>query len=324
MTSGKFADIQALVGQKFNHLEVLEHLGTKQVGKTKCALWKCKCDCGNYTEATTNSLRSNNKKTCGRSCEINRVKQRKPKSKVIIRRYADMTGKRFGNLVVIERVGGQKNGVVWLCKCDCGKTKEISKCNLISTKTCGCSGYIFTDLIGQKFGKLIVIKQLKSKKFISGAKSNWLCKCECDNEIEVVAGQLQSGHTKSCGCLKHETSHNYLGCYEDISYSYFSKIENSARKRGFEFNITIEDIWNQFVIQNKKCNLSGLDLCFQKIYKKPYAQTASIDRIDNSKGYIKDNIQILHKQINLTKHVLSQEEFIKMCMLIARNQVYKV
>jgi len=241
MTSGKFADKQALVGQKFNHLEVLEHLGTKQVGKTKCALWKCKCDCGNYTEATTNSLRSNNKKTCGRGCEINRAKQRKPKSKIPVRSYKDMTGKRFGNLVVIKKVGSQKNGIIWLCKCDCGNTKEIIKCNLTSTKTCGCSGYIFTDLTGQKFGRLVILKQLKSKSFNSGAKSNWLCRCECGQEIEVTGGQLKSGHTKSCGCIQ------YLGHYNSISIHYFNKLKTGAIQRKHIFDITIRRTYMSFM-----------------------------------------------------------------------------
>ena len=204
MTSGKFADKQALVGQKFNHLEVLEHLGTKQIGKTKCALWKCKCDCGNYTEATTNSLRSNNKKTCGRGCEINKAKQRKPKIKISVRSCVDMTGKRFGNLVVTKKVGSQKNGIIWLCKCDCGNTKEIVKCNLTSTKTCGCSDRIFTDLTGKKFNRLTVIRKLKSKQFSKSSKSNWLCKCECGNETTAVTAQLNNGSKLSCGCLQSD------------------------------------------------------------------------------------------------------------------------
>ena len=50
-----------------------------------------------------------------------------------------MVGKRFSNLVVIERAGGE-NGAKWLCQCDCGNTKVISG-NVLrqgSTKSCGC------------------------------------------------------------------------------------------------------------------------------------------------------------------------------------------
>ena len=57
----------------------------------------------------------------------------------------DMTGERFGRLVVIERAetfttkGGKKK-TMWLCLCDCGQTKPIAQGSLKSgrTKSCGC------------------------------------------------------------------------------------------------------------------------------------------------------------------------------------------
>ena len=57
------------------------------------------------------------------------------------------------------------------------------------------------DLIGQKFGKLMVIKRNGSDKH---GKALWLCKCECGNEVSIRGSRLISGYTKSCGCLKHE------------------------------------------------------------------------------------------------------------------------
>lgn len=51
----------------------------------------------------------------------------------------DLTGKRFGRLVVIYR-DGKCVPVKWVCKCDCGKTKSIHKSALLAglTKSCGC------------------------------------------------------------------------------------------------------------------------------------------------------------------------------------------
>lgn len=53
----------------------------------------------------------------------------------------DLTGQRFGKLVVIKRMpNNQNNKVVWLCKCDCGKETVVIGSRLYTgkTKSCGC------------------------------------------------------------------------------------------------------------------------------------------------------------------------------------------
>lgn len=59
------------------------------------------------------------------------------------------------------------------------------------------------DLTGQKFNMLTVIKLDHVGK---RSTSYWLCKCDCGNEAVVNGGNLRSGATKSCGCLKHIAS----------------------------------------------------------------------------------------------------------------------
>jgi len=48
------------------------------------------------------------------------------------------------------------------------------------------------------------------------------------------------------------------------------------------------------------------------------ASTASLDRIDSSKGYVRGNIQWVHIAINFMKHSLPEEEFIRWCCLVAQ------
>ena len=52
----------------------------------------------------------------------------------------DLSGQRFGRLVVLERTGSKNNRPLWLCKCDCGNEKIVSTSGLKSgdTKSCGC------------------------------------------------------------------------------------------------------------------------------------------------------------------------------------------
>lgn len=100
--------------------------------------------------------------------------------------------------------------VYWICKCDCGTIKSIISCDLKSgkTKSCGCFQKEQTskakkiNLFGKKFGKLTVIKEVPSIREKSGQiRTAWLCKCECGNEVIVKTINLQSGDTKSCGCI---------------------------------------------------------------------------------------------------------------------------
>lgn len=60
----------------------------------------------------------------------------------------------------------------------------------------------FIDLTGQRFGKLVVLKRSNNYIQPSGQqKTQWLCKCDCGNEVIVRGHSLKHGDTKSCGCL---------------------------------------------------------------------------------------------------------------------------
>lgn len=63
------------------------------------------------------------------------------------------------------------------------------------------------DLVGQRFGRLVVIKQLPSKNY----KSQWLCKCDCGNEHITAGVYLTKGECKSCGCMEKERTVDYTG-----------------------------------------------------------------------------------------------------------------
>lgn len=113
----------------------------------------------------------------------------------------DLTGQKFGYLTVLERDFSKKGKVYWLCQCDCGNTISVRGDSLKKgyTKTCGCSK--INDLTGQKFGRLMVLRQDFSKK---DRTIYWICKCDCGNIVSVKGSSLKSHNTKSCGCLQKE------------------------------------------------------------------------------------------------------------------------
>lgn len=123
----------------------------------------------------------------------------------------DITGERYGRLVVIEEVERRgKYGRRWLCRCDCGNEKIVAMNQLRTgkTKSCGCLNREITsatntvDLTGRRFGKLTVIKRSTEKHHTH--RVMWECRCDCGNVVNVVSSYLVHGETKSCGCYKVE------------------------------------------------------------------------------------------------------------------------
>lgn len=55
-------------------------------------------------------------------------------------KLVDMTGQRYGRLLVVERAGSRNNRAHWLCECTCGGSKIVDGCSLRDgdTTSCGC------------------------------------------------------------------------------------------------------------------------------------------------------------------------------------------
>jgi hypothetical protein len=121
----------------------------------------------------------------------------------------DLTGQRFGRLTALTSTWGGKHHVrYWVCRCDCGGTATVAAGHLTSghTTSCGCltreAVHLAIDLTGQRFGRLTA---LTLKPGSAGHGRYWVCRCDCGGAATVLAGALNTGHTKSCGCLKQES-----------------------------------------------------------------------------------------------------------------------
>lgn len=120
----------------------------------------------------------------------------------------------FGKLQVIEETSKRKNkSVVWKCQCECGNieefsTKELRNDGIIQCSNCGTnrepkSDLIKKDIIGQQFNNLLVLEKTEKRQC---GKILYKCQCNCEKQtiIYVNCTDLQSGHTKSCGCMKRK------------------------------------------------------------------------------------------------------------------------
>lgn len=174
------------VGFRCGKLEVVEATTERKSGYT---VWRCRCDCGGEILLDTRYLQRGTIQDCGCTTKL------KPGQR-------DITGMRFGKLTAIEPADIQKPGTtIWRCKCDCGGEINAPLPQLTSgyRKSCGCLSHPpLKPFVGQRFGKLTVLEYAGKHS----GMHRWKCLCDCGNETIVGQTLLQTGKTKSCGCLQ--------------------------------------------------------------------------------------------------------------------------
>lgn len=231
----------------------------------------------------------------------------------------DLTGQNFGKLTVKEFSHTKNKQNYWVCSCECGKIKKIRDYCLTLGRTLSCGCLAGKRISNRRFGKLKTIKQTRD---ING-ELKWECLCKCGNTILVDSNSLTSGNTQSCGCLakrRGPKNPTYRG-FGEISKTFWSTIIINATDRHIDFNITIEYAWQVFLNQDRKCALTKQPLQFpvDSIDFKKNGKMLSLDRIDNSKGYVEGNVWWVLKEINSMKNSYSLDHFINLCKLVAEN-----
>lgn len=121
-------------------------------------------------------------------------------------KFIDLTGKSFGLLVVLNKSTEASIRIKWDCLCRCGTQCVVdgSKLRNAHTQSCGCLQKAKTseakkiDLVGKRFGRLIVTEKAGSDKWKS---IRWVCQCDCGVAKIVNGSHLRSGKIISCGCF---------------------------------------------------------------------------------------------------------------------------
>ncbi len=128
----------------------------------------------------------------------------------------DLTNQKFGKLTAVEIVEhcGEHKPVKWRCVCDCGNEKIVDSQLLRRgfITDCGCG--VTSRLVGERFGKLLVLSDSKRRYKKSGGIV-WKCLCDCGNITYVATNNLMAKKNKtvSCGCYQKEKriKHNLTG-----------------------------------------------------------------------------------------------------------------
>lgn len=203
----------------------------------------------------------------------------------------DITGRRCGNLKVVGpapgRWDGQKWEVMWRLRCDCGNLTEVRGRCLYRTKSCGCIiGKVSTPkLLWKRFNRFSVIAGPR----YSGKASEWLCRCDCGTEKWVEGNQIQSGNTKSCGCLKKEVAserfktHGASGTKLYDTYSRIKARTTNPNNQDFHHYGGRGILMCQEWIDSFEAFAAHLG--------EPPSPKHSVDRIDNERGYEPGNVR---------------------------------
>lgn len=182
----------------------------------------------------------------------------------------------------------------------------------------------FLDRTNMRYGRLLVIKYAGKDK---RNKHLWLCKCDCGNEKVVVADNLSSGKSKSCGCLKREflaKKGNQFGLYKDrqkammkVQYSHLKRRHSNNQMSG-----EIIDFETFSLLSKSRCKYCGLEYSKEiedrlnesknkKRLSDEVLKINGIDRIDPSVGYTKENSVSCCKYCNFAKHTMNEDDFYK-------------
>lgn len=239
-------------------------------------------------------------------------------------------GSKYGKLTVLKRAESRKGHTMYKCRCDCGTVRDFYATHLRRGKSlsCGCvwrekrQARAITE-VGKKYGKWLVIG-LSERRGRNG-ELYYKSVCDCGTERDVLGQSLRNGKSKGCGCGvdgRKSSRANYRsdnGCwtgYKGISGREWGGFRRSAEARSISFEVTIEEAWELYKEQNGKCALTGIPVEFTN---GGTHKTASLDRIDSSKPYTIDNVQWVHKDVNLMKRDFSQDYFFKLCKKIAKR-----
>lgn len=162
------------------------------------------------------------------------------------------------------------------------------------------------DMIGKKFGRLLVIGLSKERG--SRGQLKYICKCDCGQIKHILGESLRSSKCQSCGCLNREITSAKMKTHGGSSsrlYHVWQGIKNRClNPNSPEYynyggrGITICDEWLDF--DNFRVFMLSIG------YNSKAAKGAqTIERIDVNKGYFPDNctlIPLKQQPLNMTSN----------------------
>jgi hypothetical protein len=207
--------------------------------------------------------------------------------------FKDITGQRFGRLVVIRYSKTVSKNALWICKCDCGKEIEVRGTKLRNgwTQSCGCykndrtSECKTKDITGEKYGMLTAIKLVGKNEKHQGL---WECVCDCGNHRIVPLPYLTSGGYTSCGCVTKQKLHDIFTRHGDS----YTRLYNTWRNMKYRCLNQNADCYANYGGRGiKVCNewIDSYETFRDWALLNGYSDDLTLDRKDNDGDYEPSN-----------------------------------
>lgn len=196
----------------------------------------------------------------------------------MFRMVKELVGATFGEFTVLRR--SQSNKKYYVCECKKGHVKRIRRDHLFELPICQeCKKH--NDHIGDVINGITILEYIRSDKYNN---KYYKVRCFCGKEFISIYSSIHSGHTKSCGCLVNK----YGDLSKDTRYTNWlamvKRVTNPNNKAYDHYHSlihgkVIEEDW-----------VKSPENFYKEIGDKPDS-SYTIDRIDNSLGYVKGNVK---------------------------------
>ena len=158
------------------------------------------------------------------------------------------------------------------------------------------------EMLDKKFNRWTVLRHESREK-------GYWCRCDCGTEKAVRTDSLKKGTSKSCGCLEKEEGRP--SARKENNYSakkeIYKRYKSAAKRRKHKFNLTFEEFENLIESRCKYCGTVGSMTSSLKAHKE--YKYNGVDRVDNIKGYTKQNSVSCCKICNTSKACLTLKDW---------------
>lgn len=174
------------------------------------------------------------------------------------------------------------------------------------------------SLVGQRFGRLVVIERCGSRRsYIGDSRAQWKCKCDCGRDTLVTGPNLRNGQTKSCGlgfCRRR------VEPADIVTKRCLRVYKTTARRRNLNFTLSDSEFKLLIFSKCRYCGEKSANTWKLKYENKTInVRYNGIDRVDNQLGYSTDNCVSCCPTCNFMKKGMAQSQFLKIIKKIARR-----
>lgn len=214
----------------------------------------------------------------------------------------DIRNIRKGMLVAKDYSYDKERRVrLWRCVCDCGNEKLVRAADFKrgAHTSCGCKGVTDHPKAGDKFVDWTVLSEVEHR-----GKKYFLCRCRCGYEGRVSSTDLRHGNSRrcrSCGLSRNKKDYG-VAAKNAVVRTY---TENAAKK-GRVWSLSDDELDALFSAPCHYCNVPPYSVSTTSGGEFVYN---GLDRVDNDRGYEKNNVVPCCVICNRAKRAMPYEAF---------------